>query len=91
MDFNNDFFDQLSRSPGVERLCVEAAESIADDLRATGPRDTEDYINGIEVQVKRQKRVVALVVGTDRKTLLLESKGGYMARALQRWKRRPRT
>ena len=91
MQFNESFFEQLSRSPRVEALCVEAAESIAADLRATGPRDTDAYINGIEVQVKRQKRVVALVVGTDRKTMLLESVGGYMARALQRWKRRPRT
>jgi len=87
MDFNESFFDQLLRSPKVEALCVEAAEAIADDLRKSGPKATEDYVNGIEVRVKHQERVVALVVGTDEKTLLLESIGGYMVRALQRRKR----
>jgi len=86
-DFNEAFFQQLSTSPAVTGLCVGIAEEIAADLRATGPEDTGEYKRGIVVRVKRQKRSVALVVGTDPKTLLLESKGGYMVRALQRKKR----
>ena len=88
MEFREGFFEELLRSPAVEKLCVDAAEAIAADIVANGPKDTEAYVNGIEVRVKRQKRVVALVVGTDPKTLLLESKGGYMVRALQRQKRK---
>lgn len=91
MQFNEGFFEKLSRSPGIKRLVLEEAEKVAAIARDTAPVDTGDYKKGIEVQMKEQKRAVALVVGTDRKTMLIESKTGNLARALQRWKRRPRT
>jgi hypothetical protein len=91
MKFNNGFFEQLSTSPGVKRLVLEEAEKVAQIARDTAPVDSGDYRKGIEVRMKEQKRAVALVVGTDRKTMLIESKTGNLARALQRWKRRPRT
>lgn len=87
MQFNEQFFDELGRSPAVEQLVTQYAAELAADIITTGPRDTNDYVNGIKVVVKHQKRVVALVVATDRKSLLLESKGGYMVRALNRKKR----
>lgn len=91
MQFNESFFQQLSTSSGVKRLVLEEAEKVAAIARDTAPVDSGDYKRGIEVQMKEQKRAVALVVGTDRKTMLIESKTGNLARALQRWKRRPRT
>jgi hypothetical protein len=90
MQFNNAFFEELSRSEPVTRLCVDVAEEIAADIRSTGPRDTDAYVDGIGVRVKHQRRSVAVVEGTDPKTLLIESKLGVMARALQRAKRRSR-
>lgn len=88
--FNNAFFEELSRSPAVTQLCVGVAETIAADIRTTAPVDSGDYVAGIKVRVKQQRRSVALVVGTDKKTMIIESKTGTMARALQRAKRRGR-
>jgi hypothetical protein len=85
--YNNAFFEQLGRSPEVVELTTDVAQEIADTAIADGPRDTEDYVNGIKVQVKFQKRVVALVVGTDKKTMLIESKTGNLVRALNKKKR----
>ncbi|MEO5919931.1 MAG: HK97 gp10 family phage protein [Pseudolysinimonas sp.] len=88
--FNEEFFQQLSRSPAVTALVVGVAQQIAADARSTAPVDTGAYRDGIEVHVKQQKRSVALVVGTDKKTMLVESKTGNLARALQRAKKRGR-
>lgn len=90
MQFNEEFFQELSRSPGVEALVLQVAEEVAADIRATAPVDTGAYKKGFQVRLKRQKRSVALVVGTDPKTLLIESKTGTMVRALQRAKKRSR-
>ncbi|WP_137843858.1 HK97 gp10 family phage protein [Microbacterium sp. 2FI] len=81
--FNNAYFEQLSRSPGVVRITVEAAQRIAATARATAPSDTQAYRNGIRVRVKYQRRAVALVEGRDKKTMLIESKTGNLARALR--------
>lgn len=88
--FNNQFFDDLSRSPGVTKITVEAAERVAATARATAPVDSGEYHEGIEVELKYQKRAVALVVGTDKKTMLIESKTGNLARALRANARRGR-
>lgn len=90
MDFNNGFFEALGRSPAVRNLVVAAAEDVAEQWRADAPEDTGAYKSGIGVRVKYQKRVVAEVVSADKKTMLLESKGGYGARALQKRKRSTR-
>jgi hypothetical protein len=90
MDFNNAFFRQLGRSPGVVNLTVGVATEIAATAIADGPRDTEDYVNGIEVQVKFQQRVVAQVVATDKKSMLVEATTGNLVRSLNKHKRRGR-
>lgn len=79
--FNNDFFDQLGGSPGVVAGVNAAAEEIAQTARSTAPVDSGEYRNGIVVQTKRQRRHVAMVVGTDPKTMIIESQTGNLARA----------
>lgn len=90
MDVNNAFFEQLSRSPAVVKVTMDAAERVAKTARDRGPKATRDYVDGIKVRKKFQRRVVALVVGTDSKTMLIESKTGNLVRALQANKRRGR-
>lgn len=81
--FNNQFFDDLSRSAGVIQLVDEATEAIAKTARSTAPVDEGDYRDGIETSGKLQRRYVGLVIGTDKKTMLIESKTGNLARALR--------
>lgn len=90
MQFNNAFFEQLSRSPEVQAVTVEAANRVAQTARERAPVDTEEYRKGIVVRKKFQRRVVALVEGTDPKTMLIESKTGNLVRALQANKRSSR-
>ena len=86
--FNDKFFEELQVSAEVEALVVEAAEGVAEIARATAPVDTEDYRNGISVTTKHQRRVVALVVSSDWKTFLIESKTGNLVRALRAYNRK---
>ncbi len=90
MQVNNAFFEQLGRSPQVVKLVRDAGERVAKTARDRGPKDSREYVNGIKVRVKYQRRVVALVEGTDPKTMLIESKTGNLVRALQANKRRGR-
>lgn len=90
MKFDDKYIDQLSVSPAVTALVVDAANRIAETARTTAQRDTGDYANGIVVRVKRQKRVVALVVASDWKSMIVESKTGNLVRALNANKRRGR-
>lgn len=83
MRFNNAFFEELGVSEPVTELVTEVAERVAGIARSTGPRDSEDYVNGIGVRVKRQKRSVALVVASDPKSMIIESRTGNLARALR--------
>ncbi len=83
MQFNDNFFDDLARSPGVEELCVEAAEKVAAKARASAPIDSGEYRDSISVSVKYQKRVVALVTAEDDKAMIIESKTGNLARSLR--------
>lgn len=81
--FNNAYFEALSRSAGVVNLVMAAAQKVASTARSTAPVDSGDYRDGIKVELKYQRRAVALVVGTDPKTMLVESKTGNLARALK--------
>ena len=81
--FNNAFFNELGRSPGVVRLVDQVTEEIAETARSTAPVDSGEYRDGIQAQGKFQDRYVGLVVGTDRKTMLIEAKTGNLARALR--------
>lgn len=84
MQFNNRFFEDLSVSEPVTELVTEVAMRVAAIARASAPRgETLDYVNGISVETKRQQRAVALVVAHDRKSMLIESKTGNLARALR--------
>lgn len=83
MKFNNKFFEELGRSAGVTALTIECAEKVAAVARETAPVDTEAYKNSIHVELKHQDRSVALVVASDPKTFLIESKTGNLVRALR--------
>lgn len=87
VEFNDAFFENLSRSPAVTGLCVEAAERIAGVARSTAPVDSGEYRDGIVVRTKYQRRAVAVVVATDPKSMIIESKTGNLARALRAAKR----
>lgn len=89
MEFNNAFFEQLGGSPAVEKLVVDAAQTVAAAARSSAPVGSGDYRDRIRVQVIRHRRLrtVALVVAEDPKSLLVEAKTGNLARALQRVKR----
>lgn len=81
---NNAFFDDLGRSPKVVALVNQKRDQVAEAARAAAPVDSGAYRRGIVTRGKVQKRrYVGLVVGTDRKTLILESKLGILARALR--------
>ncbi len=83
MDFNERFFEDLLASEQVEELVVGRANAVLAAAKSTAPVKTGAYQAGLEVQVKRQARVVAMVVGTDPKTLLVEAKKGTLQRALR--------
>jgi hypothetical protein len=84
IQYNNAFFDQLGRSPGVIGLVDEATERIADTARSTAPvGETGEYRDGIGTAGKFQRRYVGLVIGNDDKTMLIEAKTANLARALR--------
>ncbi|QOT16482.1 HK97 gp10 family phage protein [Paenarthrobacter sp. YJN-5] len=88
VQFNNDFFEKLGRSPEVVGLCVEMAEKIATTARSTAPRDSNAYAESIHVEVvRRNRRNAALVIAADPKSMLIESKTGNLARALNQVKK----
>jgi len=87
IQFNNAFFNELGRSAGVIRLVDQVTEEIADTARSTAPVDSAEYRDGIEATGKFQDRYVGLVVAADPKSMLIESKTGNLARALNSHKR----
>lgn len=88
MDFNEAFFEKLGRDPAVTNLCVEAANKVAAGARASAPRDTNAYANSIRVEVvRRGRRNAALVIADSPIALLVESKTGNLARALNQVKK----
>lgn len=84
MQFNDHFFEELGRSAAVTELVEDKANRIADRARSTALVDTGEYRDKITVKVKRAKyRNVALVIGEDPKTLIIEAKTGNLVRALR--------
>lgn len=83
VQFNNEFFDQLSRSQGVIDLVDQATEAIAQTARDTAPVDSGEYRDGISTAGKLQARYVGLVIASDPKSMLIESRKGTLARALR--------
>ena len=72
------------RSAGVEALCRARAEDALAIAQSTAPVDTGDYRGGLAIEkVPHRYRDTYEVVGHDRKTLLVESRTGNLARALK--------
>lgn len=85
---NDSFFSELGHSPAVTALCVQKAEEVAAIARASGPKDTNDYVNSIRVEVvSGATRNTARVIAGDRKSMIIESKTGNLARALNQVKK----
>lgn len=98
--FNEDFFQSIMRSAGVEELCRQKAQQVLDQARATAPvgdpsnpayrdpsRHPGQYKEGLHIEkVPHASRDTYMVVGSDPKTLLVESKTGNLARALKKAK-----
>ena len=87
VEFNDGFFEEIMKSAGVKALTRSAADRVALEARASAPVKTGAYRDGIEVKEQQySKRTAYLVVGTDKKTLLVESKTGNLAKALKKAK-----
>jgi hypothetical protein len=84
VQFNDFYFDEILKSAQVENLTREAAQRALAIARATAPVDEGDYKRGLHIEEKETPyRTVVRVVGSDAKTLLIESKTGNLARALK--------
>lgn len=87
IEIDSGFFERLGTSPAVTALVVGVAERVAANARESAPVDSGAYRDSIGVSVKRQKRSVALVTATDKKSMLIEAKTGNLVRALNKEKR----
>lgn len=88
VEFNDAFFERLGRSPAVTGLCEQVANKVAAVARASAPRDTNEYANSIHVEVvSRGRRNAALVKADSPIAMLVESKTGNLARALNQVKK----
>lgn len=82
--FNDSFFDQMLNSAGVRALTRGAAEKALGVAKANAPVDTGAYRDGLQVEaVRRAHRTTFMVVGTDAKTMLVESKTGNLRKTLK--------
>lgn len=85
MEFNDKFFEQMGRDDDVIALCEARGKAVLAEAKATAPVDDGDYRDGLQIKrVRRGRRDAILVVGTDWKTMLVESKTGNLARALKK-------
>lgn len=85
---NPRYFETVLRQPKVERLVDGIAADGLAIARADAPVDTRAYRNGLHIEHHESRyRRTARVVGSDPKTLLLESKLGILARMLKKVKR----
>ena len=85
---NDEYFDTILRSPGVEALVDASAEGALAEAVANAPVDTGAYKRGLHIEhVEARYRRVARIVGSDEKTMLIESKTGNLARSLKGAKR----
>lgn len=87
VDFNNSFFDEMLNSAGVRALTRGAAEKALNIAKANAPVDTGAYRDGLQVEaVQHAHRTTYRVVGTDAKTMLIESQTGNLVKALKKAK-----
>jgi len=77
--FNDRYFDEILNSAGVKAMTRRAAEKTLEYAKAHGA-----YRDGLQIkEVKHEHRTTCMVVGTDKKTLLVESKTGNLRKALK--------
>lgn len=84
VEFNPKYFETAMRQPAVERLTDAAGARALAAAQATAPVDTEEYRDGLHIEHHESRfRRTTRVVGDDKKTMLIESKTGNLARALK--------
>lgn len=84
VQFDPKYFDELMKSARVSDFTKDIADGVLAEAQAKAPVDSGDYKNGLML-IKRvsKHRTVWRVVGTNWKTLLVESKTGNLVRALR--------
>lgn len=84
VEFDQEFFNTIMRSAGIESLCKAKAEQALAVAQANAPVKTGAYKRGLKIRrVDHQYRASWLVEGTDPKTMLVEARTGNLARALK--------
>lgn len=84
MRFNEGFFESILRTSPVEALVDGIGNRTLGIAQANAPVDTEEYRDGLHIEHHESRyRRTTRVVGSDEKTLLIESKTGTLARALK--------
>lgn len=87
--FDESFFQQLGRSPGIVSVCDEAAERIAEIARSTAPVETGAYRDSITTaHAQRSGRHVTEVIASDPAAVAIEAKFGTLARATAKARRK---
>lgn len=85
--FNDGVFDEILNSAGVRAMTRGAAEKALGIAQANAPVDTGAYRDGLQVKaVPHAHRTTYMVVGTDPKTMLVESQTGNLVKALRKAK-----
>ena len=84
VEFNPRFFETILREPKVEAVVDAAAQRTLAAAKANAPVDTGAYRDGLHIEHHDSRyRRAARVVGSDDKTMLIESKTGNLARAVK--------
>lgn len=97
VEFNDDAFDRILNDAGVRAMCRGAAEKALAYARQHAPvgdptdpiykrpeRRPGQYRDGLQIKtVQHAHRLTYMVVGTDSKTLLVESQTGNLQKALK--------
>ena len=73
---------ELLKSDGVRSVLTGPADRVAEAARASAPVDSGAYKDGIVRESATTDRAVELVVATDWKSRIIESRTGNLARAL---------
>lgn len=81
---NQKWFDTILRTSRVEALTDAAGQRALTNMQANAPVDSGDYRSRLRLEHRQSRyRRVTRVVGRDRKTLIIESQRGVMARGLK--------
>jgi hypothetical protein len=85
--FNQRYFDRIMQTASVRDVVKKKAAEALAIAQATAPVDTGAYRDSLKLeQHQAQYRSAWRVVGTDKKTMLIEAKLGVLARALKQVK-----